>query len=685
VPDRDSGSSKGSSGSGKKRPASPAARDTPARKGWSTSVAERLRAPSGSSGNSGSGGFQGNRTGRDEVEAATAMHALATSISSSPPPKKTNENGRGGGGGGGGGVQNKASARSGPPVRRGSEDVGSGLLSGNLLLSPAERAKLRKGNPGSSLLGRGGGGGGGGGDASSSLVSKRGAGAKGKDGPHNTARAIGDNKHQQQKGGGEGGGDGYGGGGKWKREDDREGKEASDCYAERGGGMKPGAMPGEVNRKTPGTPGRRPKKTKAAKEASPAEAAVTEVGVELTSPPAVNPFPNWAEDSDEIVGSRVRVYWDGDNEWYSGRIVRYKSSQLKPYLVRYDEDGSVEWMNLPKEVAIVARQLVWVKMRSHPWWPAQVYQPTGKKAMDEGMIEVKERHAYVVFFKTDESGFVPVGQNVIQSFGSRQDLLNPTKRPGKGLEKAIILAKAERKSMAEASNPVSIESYAKEDLEKPREPTQPPSKKAKHNNDGSSNRVKKGDGATSQKPRKGNGAAAVAAAVAATVAAVAKSIKPAAGDGAGVRPKKEVASSKQPSGASAKQPYGASFRQPSGASSKQPPRANSKQHSMASSKQHSVASSKQHFVASSKQHSVASPKQHSVASSKQHSVTRLNQHSGAISKPLANAAASARVGGSDPVPVSDATGKPSVALNPATGRQDRRPSSVAAREGDKKV
>lgn len=74
---------------------------------------------------------------------------------------------------------------------------------------------------------------------------------------------------------------------------------------------------------------------KAAKEASPAEAAVTEVGVELTSPPAVNPFPNWAEDSDEIVGSRVRVYWDGDNEWYSGRIVRYKSSQLKPYLVRY--------------------------------------------------------------------------------------------------------------------------------------------------------------------------------------------------------------------------------------------------------------------------------------------------------------------------------------------------------------
>lgn len=43
---------------------------------------------------------------------------------------------------------------------------------------------------------------------------------------------------------------------------------------------------------------------------------------------------------------------------------------------RYDEDGSVEWMNLMKEVAIVARQVVWVKMRSHPWWPAQVRPAT---------------------------------------------------------------------------------------------------------------------------------------------------------------------------------------------------------------------------------------------------------------------------------------------------------------------
>lgn len=69
-------------------------------------------------------------------------------------------------------------------------------------------------------------------------------------------------------------------------------------------------------------------------DAPPSVEAVLEAGGDVTTPPAVSPFPNWAEDSDEMVGSRVRVYWDGDNEWYSGRIVRFKATQPKPYLVR---------------------------------------------------------------------------------------------------------------------------------------------------------------------------------------------------------------------------------------------------------------------------------------------------------------------------------------------------------------
>lgn len=62
-------------------------------------------------------------------------------------------------------------------------------------------------------------------------------------------------------------------------------------------------------------------------------------GGDESKPPPVSPYPNWAEDSDEMVGSKVRVYWDGDNEWYSGRIVRYKASQAKKYLVRCGGGG----------------------------------------------------------------------------------------------------------------------------------------------------------------------------------------------------------------------------------------------------------------------------------------------------------------------------------------------------------
>lgn len=40
----------------------------------------------------------------------------------------------------------------------------------------------------------------------------------------------------------------------------------------------------------------------------------------------------------------------------------------------------------------------------------QVYQPTGVKTIKGASIDVKERHAFVVFFHTDESGLVPVGK-----------------------------------------------------------------------------------------------------------------------------------------------------------------------------------------------------------------------------------------------------------------------------------
>lgn len=63
--------------------------------------------------------------------------------------------------------------------------------------------------------------------------------------------------------------------------------------------------------------------------------------------------------------------------------------------IRYDCDDSEEWINLPKQPVIVARQIVWAKMRSHPWWPAQasmcVYNCTQR-------CEAVDIHSYVRTF-----------------------------------------------------------------------------------------------------------------------------------------------------------------------------------------------------------------------------------------------------------------------------------------------
>ncbi|CAB1111425.1 unnamed protein product [Ectocarpus sp. CCAP 1310/34] len=297
----DSGPRKNTAGPGNKL----SAQDALSHTGWSTSVAERLRAQTGGGGGGGGGrggkggrggrgGGNGSQTGSDEAEAAAAMHALANSSSSTKD-----------GGGGKKGVSDRKTAH------LGSLGV---FVTDERMLSPAEAAKIRKGNLGRALLSGGGDG---------ETASKRGTNG----GVHATARPAGGKKQR----GGSGGGPKSSRGGPGADEDGHEEEEESDAEP--------------AKRKTPGKPGRKPKKGKHSRSPLPeqaekgeglasVEAAVPEAGGDLSSPPAVSPFPNWAEDSYEMVGSRVRVYWDGDNEWYSGRIVRFKSTQREPYLVR---------------------------------------------------------------------------------------------------------------------------------------------------------------------------------------------------------------------------------------------------------------------------------------------------------------------------------------------------------------
>jgi tartrate dehydratase beta subunit/fumarate hydratase class I family protein len=49
-----------------------------------------------------------------------------------------------------------------------------------------------------------------------------------------------------------------------------------------------------------------------------------------------------------IVGSRVDIWWEDDDIYYSGVISKKRDTGEKKYLVQYD-DGETEWVNFDEE------------------------------------------------------------------------------------------------------------------------------------------------------------------------------------------------------------------------------------------------------------------------------------------------------------------------------------------------
>jgi hypothetical protein len=96
------------------------------------------------------------------------------------------------------------------------------------------------------------------------------------------------------------------------------------------------------------------------------------------------------------VGKVVEVYWEGEGEWFRGRLTRYRDADGKH---RCDyEDGESEWLVLAEnsvrfpdnDVVLSPTQqprkvcepvngfscqklgvLVWAKTGKYPWWPAE--------------------------------------------------------------------------------------------------------------------------------------------------------------------------------------------------------------------------------------------------------------------------------------------------------------------------
>jgi hypothetical protein len=48
------------------------------------------------------------------------------------------------------------------------------------------------------------------------------------------------------------------------------------------------------------------------------------------------------------IGSRVAIYWDGDDQYYTANVTKYKKSKKKSYYVEYD-DGDSAWLDFKKE------------------------------------------------------------------------------------------------------------------------------------------------------------------------------------------------------------------------------------------------------------------------------------------------------------------------------------------------
>ena len=58
--------------------------------------------------------------------------------------------------------------------------------------------------------------------------------------------------------------------------------------------------------------------------------------------------PNQMQPGAELVGERVRVYWDGEGEWFAGHVSRYCARRKQaPLFVLYD-DGDAQWENFQR-------------------------------------------------------------------------------------------------------------------------------------------------------------------------------------------------------------------------------------------------------------------------------------------------------------------------------------------------
>jgi hypothetical protein len=86
---------------------------------------------------------------------------------------------------------------------------------------------------------------------------------------------------------------------------------------------------------------------------------------------------DWSSYQARCVGHLCKVYWDGDNVWFYGRILYY-DHKTDMHFVFYMEDSTTEWLNLSNESTVVGPDICLARMNAGTFYPAQRFYASVK-------------------------------------------------------------------------------------------------------------------------------------------------------------------------------------------------------------------------------------------------------------------------------------------------------------------
>lgn len=115
---------------------------------------------------------------------------------------------------------------------------------------------------------------------------------------------------------------------------------------------------------------------------------------------------DWESPEGLAVGMRVQHFFDLDGEWFSGRILRFDAAKQLHH-ISFDADNTTLDVKLDEEMILVETQVVWARVKGHPFWPASEWRWT-EKTVGHGGFDLQGRGKgghYVIFFGTEQRGW----------------------------------------------------------------------------------------------------------------------------------------------------------------------------------------------------------------------------------------------------------------------------------------